>query len=297
MIFSLSHLLPGDAVAAMMAGEGDISEETMQAMRENLGLNDPFFIQYFHWLGNLCKGDMGVSLISFTPVRVIIMQKIGPTFLLMGISLLISIVIGVILGIVSAIKQYSVLDYVLSVFAFLGKSVPVFFVGMLFIYFLALKNAIFPTNGIRTIGISNSLKDLLMHLFLPALSLSILRISEFLRYTRASVLEVVNNDYIWTAKSKGLGYVRIMTKHILRNALIPIITLIGLNIPVLFNGAMIIEQVFQWPGLGMMFYNSIITRDYPLLMGMVFISSAIVLLSNLITDILYAVADPRIRYE
>jgi peptide/nickel transport system permease protein len=289
--------LPGDAVAAMMAGEGDISQETMETMRENLGLNDPFLVQYFRWLGNLCKGDMGVSMISFTPVREIIMQKIGPTFLLMGISLLLSIAIGVILGIVSAVKQYSILDYVLSVFAFLGKSVPVFFVGMLFIYFFALKNPVFPTNGIRTIGIENNTKDLLMHLFLPALSLSILRISEFLRYTRASVLEVIHNDFIWTAKSKGLGHTTIMTKHILRNALIPIITLIGLNIPVLFNGAMIIEQVFQWPGLGMMFYNSIITRDYPLLMGMVFISSTIVLMSNLVTDILYAVADPRIRYE
>lgn len=296
IIFTLSYLLPGDAVAAMMSGEGDVSAETIALMRTNLGLNDPFPIQYLHWLMNFLRGNLGVSLISFTSVTTIIATKIGPTLLLMGTSLILSIVIGVILGIISAYKQYSWLDYLLSVLGFLGRSVPVFFVGMLFIYLFALKIPVFPTNGMTTIG-GGGFSDLMRHMFLPALSLSILRIAEFQRYTRASMLEVMHNDFIWTAKSKGIPSRRVLIHHMLRNALIPIVTLIGLNIPVLFNGAMIIEQIFQWPGLGTTFYNAIIQRDYPLLMGLVLVSSIAVLVSNLITDLVYALIDPRIRYE
>ncbi|MHC1692562.1 MAG: ABC transporter permease [Sphaerochaetaceae bacterium] len=297
MIFALANLLPGDAVSAMMSGEGDINAASMDQMRENLGLNDTLVVQYVRWLFQLLRGDLGTSHLAFTPVAEMIAVRLGPTFLLMGTSLLISILIGVLLGIFSAMRQYSVFDYILTIFAFLGRSVPVFFVGMFLIYFLALVNPIFPTNGMVTIGASGGFKDVLWHMFLPALSLSILRIAEFCRYSRASMLEVLHSDYIWTARSKGIRESRVIVRHALRNALIPIITLIGLNIPVLFSGAMIIEQVFQWPGLGSAFNNAITQRDYPLLMGLCFISSVIVLASNLITDLMYAVVDPRIRYK
>ncbi|MCK9286997.1 MAG: ABC transporter permease [Sphaerochaetaceae bacterium] len=297
IIFSLAKLLPGDAVSAIMSGEGDINAESMRQMRENLGLNDTAFVQYIKWLFRLLTGDLGTSHITFTKVSEMIGVRLGPTILLMGTSLVVSILIGVTLGIISAMKQYSILDNILTVFAFLGRSVPVFFVGMFLIYYLALINPVFPTNGMVSIGANGGFKDVLWHMFLPALSLSVLRIAEFLRYSRASMLEVLNSDYVWTARSKGIKERNVIVKHALRNALIPIVTLIGLNIPVLFSGAMIIEQVFQWPGLGSAFNNAITQRDYPLLMGLCFISSIIVLLSNLVTDLAYAFVDPRIRYQ
>ena len=175
----------------------------------------------------------------------------------MGTALLLSIVIGVAFGVISAVKQYSVLDYVLTILGFLGRSVPVFFVGMLLIYFFCLKLRLFPVSGIATVGAKASLGDNLRHLALPLISLSILRIAEFLRYSRASMLEVLGADYVWTARSKGVKERRIIMTHAFRNALIPLITLIGLNIPVLFGGAIIIEQVFQWPGIGMLFISAV----------------------------------------
>ncbi|MDL2229460.1 ABC transporter permease [Treponema sp. OttesenSCG-928-L16] len=297
IIFILANLMPGDAVGAMMAGEAAVNQQAMEQMRENLGLNDSVPVRYFKWLFQLLQGNLGFSYITFESVSSMIAKRIGPTLLLMGTSLLISVVVGVILGIVSAIKQYSVLDYILTVFVFIGRSVPIFFVGMLLIYYLALLNPIFPVGGLTTIGGSGGAGDRIWHLFLPVLSLSVLRIAEFLRYSRASMLEVLHSDFMWTARSKGVRERRVIIMHALRNALIPIITLLGLNIPVLFSGAIVIEQVFQWPGLGTLYNSAVTQRDYPLLMGLCFISSVIVLLSNLITDLAYAAVDPRIRYQ
>ena len=235
-------------------------------------------------------------MVTYEPVMKMIGLRLGPTLLLMGVSLIFSIIIGVALGILSAIKQYSIGDYVLTVLSFVGRSVPIFFVGMFFIYVFALQKPLFPTGGMHRLG-DTSFTDLMHHLFLPALSLSVLRIAEFLRYSRASMLEVLHSDFMITARSKGIKERKIIKDHALRNALIPIITLIGINIPVLFSGAIMIEQVFQWPGLGTLFNTAVSQRDYSLLMGLSFFSSLIVLLSNLLTDIAYAVVDPRIRYE
>lgn len=297
IIFFLANLMPGDAAMAMFAsGDGSITAEAIEQQRENMGLNDPIIVRYFRWLGQLLQGNMGKSLITYQPVWEMIKLRIGPTLLLMGTSLVLSIIIGVFLGCFSAVKQYSVADYVLTVISFIGRSVPVFFVGMFFVYLLALKFPIFPTSGMHKMGKSD-FADLMRHLFLPCLSLSILRIAEFLRYSRASMLEVLHSDFMWTARSKGLYESRVLGKHALRNALIPIITLIGINIPVLFSGAIMIEQVFQWPGLGTLFNSAVTQRDLPLLMGLCFFSSIVVMVSNLLTDIAYAVVDPRIRYE
>ena len=296
IIFFLANLMPGDAAMAMFASGDSVSLEAIEQMRENMGLNDPVPVRYLRWLMQLLRGDLGTSMITHEPVTKMIALRIGPTLLLMGTSLVISIILGVLLGIFSAVRQYSVMDYVLTVLSFIGRSVPIFFVGMLLVYFLALQHPYFPTGGMHKLG-NNSMKDLLWHLFLPALSLSILRIAEFLRYTRASMLEVLHSDFMWTARSKGIKESKVIKDHALRNALIPIITLIGINIPVLFAGAIMIEQVFQWPGLGILFNNAIIQRDYSLLMGLCFFSAVIVLVTNLITDIAYALVDPRIRYE
>lgn len=297
VVFVLANLMPGNAAAIMFAsGDGSITAEAIAQMEENLGLTDPLPVRYGRWLMKLLRGDLGVSMMTYEPVTAMIKLRLGPTLLLMGTSLVISIVIGVLLGIISAKKQYSVLDNLLTFFSFIGRSVPIFFVGMLLVYFFALKNPIFPTGGMRKMGRSDFM-DLLMHLVLPVLSLSVLRIAEFMRYSRASMLEVLHSDFMWTARSKGIKESRVVVAHALRNALIPIITQIGINIPVLFCGAIMIEQVFQWPGLGTLFNLAVIQRDHTLLMGLCLFSSIIVLISNLLTDIAYAWADPRIRYE
>jgi len=297
IIFILANLMPGDAVGAMLSAEGPVSEQVMSQLRENLGLDESVFIRFCRWFWQLVQGNLGTSYVTNEKVAVMILQRIGPTLILMGTSLLISVIVGVVFGIVSAMKQYSVLDSILTLFVFIGRSVPIFFVGMLLVYVFALLNPLLPTGGYSSIGGPTGFWDSLKHLVLPVVSLSILRIAEFLRYSRASMLEVLHSDYIWTARSKGLKERRVIIHHALRNALIPIITLLGLNIPVLFSGAIIIEQVFQWPGLGTLFNTAVTQRDYPLLMGLCFISSVIVLVSNLITDIAYTAVDPRIRYE
>jgi len=297
VVFILANLMPGNAAAIIFAsGDGSITAEAIAQMEENMGLNDSLIVRYGRWLGRLLRGDLGISMMTYEPVSAMIKLRFGPTLLLMGTSLIISIVVGVFLGIVSATKQYSVLDNILTVISFIGRSVPIFFVGMLLVYFLALRNPIFPTGGMHKMG-KNDFIDLIWHLFLPVLSLSVLRIAEFMRYSRASMLEVLHSDFMWTARSKGLKERRIIVVHALRNALIPIITQIGVNIPVLFCGAIMIEQVFQWPGLGTLFNLAVIQRDHSLLMGLSLFSSIIVLISNLLTDIAYAWADPRIRYE
>lgn len=297
IVFILASLMPGDAAMAMFgSGDGSMTAEMIEQQRENMGLTGSVLARYFRWLGKLLKGDMGVSMVSFEPVWQMIKLRIGPTLLLMGTSLILSIIIGVILGCFSAVKQYSAADYILTVISFIGRSVPIFFLGLFLVYIFALKLSLFPTSGMHTMGYSD-FGDLMKHLFLPCLSLSILRIAEFLRYSRASMLEVLHSDFIWTARSKGIKEFRVLRMHALRNALIPIITLIGINIPVLFSGAIMIEQVFQWPGLGMLFNTAVNQRDQSLLMGLCLFSSVIVLLSNLLTDIAYAAVDPRIRYE
>jgi peptide/nickel transport system permease protein len=297
IIFLLANLMPGDAVGAMFAGDAGMDKQVLEQMRATLGLNDPVPIRYIKWLGQLLRGNLGHSYITFESVSSMIALRIGPTLLLMGTSLILSAVLGVILGIVSALKQYSIFDYIMTVLVFIGRSVPVFFVGMLFIYSLALVFPIFPVGGYSTIGGSGGIGERIMHLALPALSLGVLRMAEFLRYSRASMLEVLHGDFLWTARSKGIKEKRVIIRHALCNALIPIISLLGLNIPVLFSGAIVIEQVFQWPGLGTLFNTAITQRDYPLLMGLCFISSIIVFLSNLLTDLAYAAVDPRIRYK
>jgi peptide/nickel transport system permease protein len=297
IVFGLASLMPGDAAMAMFAsGDGSITAEAIEQQRENMGLSGPIYVRYFRWIKQLLHGDMGTSLITYQPVWEMIKLRIGPTLLLMGTSLVLSIIIGVILGCFSAVKQYSFADYVLTVLSFIGRSVPIFFLGMFLVYLFALKYPIFPTSGMHKMG-HKDFADLMKHLFLPCLSLSVLRIAEFLRYSRASMLEVLHSDFMWTARSKGIKEFAVLRKHALRNALIPIITLIGINIPVLFSGAIMIEQVFQWPGLGTLFNTAVVQRDQPLLMGLCLFSSVIVLVSNLLTDIAYAAVDPRIRYE
>lgn len=295
-IFLLVNIMPGDPILAIMTGETRMSEEQIERARERLGLNQPLPVRYVRWLGEILRGNFGSSFITGRPVLEVLLRRIPPTLELMGVSLLFSIVVGMALGILSALRQYSVLDYILTVLGFAGVSVPVFFTGMLLIYVFAIKLHWLPTSGIATPGEPFSLVDNLRHLLMPALAIGLLRTAVFMRYTRASMLEKLQLDFVRTARAKGLSE-WVVVVHTLRNALIPIITVIGLNLPVLIGGAVIIETLFQWPGMGLTYITAVNQRDYPMIMGFVLLTSIFVLLSNLLTDICYAFADPRVAYE
>lgn len=297
VVFLLASLMPGDAVLAMISTDTPLSEEMIKMRQGELGLDLPLPVQYFRWMGNLLHGNMGYSFVSAESVTEMIGLRIPATLELMGISLLISIFLGLILGTISAFRQYSWMDYSFTVFGFIGISIPDFFLGMVLVFIFALKLKWFPTSGFITAGQSFSLGDNLRHVFLPALALALVRTAVFMRYTRASILEVLGNDYVRTARAKGLKQSVITLRHVMRNALIPVITIIGINLGVLFAGSVIIETIFQWPGIGMMFINAVTGRDSPVIMGYVLLTSTIVLIANLLTDLTYSLVDPRIRYE
>ena len=295
IIFLLANLMPGDPVLAVMTGEAQLSEAQLEAARERLGLDAPLPVRYLRWLGEVARGNLGDSYITGRPVLDTLLGRIPATLELMGVSLLFSVLIGMALGILSAVKQYSFLDYLLTVLGFAGVSVPVFFTGMLLIYVFALKLQWLPTSGMTTPGEPFSLGDNLRHLLMPALAIGLLRTAVFMRYTRGSMLEVLQSDFVRTARSKGLSE-RTVTVHALRNALIPVVTIIGLNLPVLIGGAVIIETLFQWPGMGLAYITAVNQRDYTMIMGFVLFTSVFVLFSNLLTDVTYALVDPRVTY-
>jgi len=297
IIFLLASLMPGDAVTAMTSIDTPLSDELMKIRRGQLGLDQPLPVQYARWLGQLLRGNMGHSYISGERISWMIFNRIPASLELMGVSLLFSILIGIILGVLSALKRYSCIDYTLTILGFVGLSMPVFFLGMVFIYVFALRMDLFPTSGMVTLGEPFSLADNLRHLFLPALSLGLFRTAVFMRYTRSSMLEVLKEDYIRTARAKGLREPAIIVRHILRNAMIPIVTIIGMTLPVLLAGAVIVETMFQWPGTGLLYITAITQRDSPVIVGLTLVIAAMVLLSNLLTDMVYAVIDPRIRYD
>ncbi len=297
IVFFFASMMPGDAVQAMISQETPMAEDLIKLRRGQLGLDQPLYVQYARWLGNLVQGNLGYSFQTGEPVAKMIGDRMPATLRLMGTALLIAIVLGVALGVISALRQYSALDYSLTLAGFSGISIPDFFLGMVLVYIFALQLGWLPTGGINTRGEPNTFSDSLRHLILPAFALAIVRTATFMRYTRSSVLEVKNNDYVRTAQAKGVRDWVVTSRHILRNALIPIITVIGISLPLLFGGSVIIETIFQWPGIGLMFMNAITGRDSPVIMGYVLFSAVFVLVANLLTDLMYSWADPRIRYE
>lgn len=274
-----------------------ISQAAVAAKEIALGLDKPFYVQYFVWLKQLLHGNMGYSLKSYQAVSEMIASHLGPTLLLMGVSLLVSLLMAVPAGIFSAIKQYSAGDYTVVTLSFLGSSVPGFFLSLLLIYLFTVKLGWLPSSGMTTLGTAGGAADVAKHMVMPVLVLSTSMAGTNIRYIRSAMLEILQQDYLRTAKAKGIGKFLVINKHALRNALIPIITVIGMEIPVLFGGQVIIEQVFSWPGLGLMTMSAITNRDYPVIMGVCLLSAIVVLAANLITDILYALADPTIQLK
>ena len=275
-----------------------VSEAAVEAKKIALRLDKPFYIQYFVWLGQLLHGNMGYSIKSYQPVSEMISSHLGPTLLLMGVSLLVSLLMAVPAGIYSAIHQYTKGDYAVVTFSFLGSSVPGFFLSLLLIYIFTVKLGWLPSSGMTTLGMGGGgFLDVLKHMIMPVIVLSTSMAGSNIRYIRSAVLEILQQDYLRTARAKGIGHFKVINKHALRNALVPIVTVIGIEIPVLFGGAVIIEQVFSWPGLGLMTMSAITSRDYPVIMGVCLLSAVVVLAANLITDILYALVDPTIQLD
>lgn len=297
--FVFTELMPGDFVDALVPPTAIVAytPAQLQAMRENYGLNKPAYERYFIWLRELARGNLGHSLISGAPVRDEILERLPATLQLTATSLLFGIIVGTILGIIAAVKQYTWVDQLLTILGFFWISTPGFVFAIGGIYLLSLKLPLFPTSGITNYGESASFLSRIHHMILPAAVLGLGSVASFMRYTRGSMLDVIRQDYITVARAKGLGEKAILLTHALRNALIPMITIIGLDIPYLIGGTVIIEFIFAWPGMGTYSLGAISARDYPVIMGVNFIIALVVLLSNLLTDIAYAFVDPRIRYE
>ena len=272
-----------------------ISDAALQAKEIAAGLDKPLIVQYFVWLWQLLQGNLVYSMKSYEPVSAMIGSHIGPTLLLMGASLALSLLIAVPAGIYSAVKQYSKGDYAVVTASFIGSSIPSFFLALILIYIFTVKLGILPSGGMNTLGMDGSVADTIRHMVLPVTVLAVSLAGSNIRYIRSSFLEILQQDYLRTARAKGIGYKRVIWKHAMRNALLPIVTVIGMQIPMLFGGAVIIEQVFSWPGLGLMTMTAIMGRDYPVIMGVCLLSAVVVLVSNLITDILYALVDPTIQ--
>lgn len=296
--FLMINLAPGDPVTAMIDPNemARMSEAEIQARREALGLNKPLYIRYGLWVKEVLTGNLGYSIIKAQPVGEMLTDGIKNTIALMALSLLITTLIGILFGVLSAIWPYSWLDYFLTTLAFIGVAMPSFFFALILILVGALKLGWFPTSGLVTPGMPPSLLDRLSHMVLPLLALSVGGAAAILRYTRASMLEVLHEEYVTTARAKGLKAQTILLRHALVNTLLPIITVLGLQIPHLFGGAVIMETIFNIPGMGSIMVEAMNTRDYPLLMGGVLLSGLLIVGSNLLADLTYAVADPRIRY-
>lgn len=292
--FLIVNLAPGDAADLYVTP--DATPEQIALTRERLGLNDPLFIQYGKWLWNTLQGNLGFSFNTRTSVLGLLSERIGPTMQLMFFTLLLAYVIAIPLGIYCAKHKNSWIDNMVTTASFAGVSVPNFFLGLGVIYIFALQLGWLPTGGRETLGGNDTLLERISYYILPVTVLATSYSANMTRYVRSAMIQVYEENYMRTAVSKGLEDSKVTYKHGLRNALIPIITVIGSDIPRLIGGAVVTEQVFRWPGIGQLMMSSISARDYPVIMAINLLSALAVLFSNLIVDVLYAYVDPRIRY-
>ncbi|MVB10015.1 Glutathione transport system permease protein GsiC [Caprobacter fermentans] len=293
--FLIVNMAPGNPVDMMVSP--NVTGAALELKKAALGLNQPLYVQYWHWLVNILQLNFGYSMTTYQPVGDMLAQRIGPTMLLMGLSLIVGLLIAVPLGIVSATHQNSTLDYVATGGAFFGVSIPNFFLGLGLIYIFAVRLKVLPSSGMFTLGGNNGIADTAAHLVLPVIVLAVQIAGQDIRYVRSGMLEILGQDYLRTARAKGLKESVVINRHALRNALITIITVIGMQIPLLFGGAVITEQIFAWPGIGQLTIDSISGRDYPTLMAINLIAAVMVLAANLLTDIMYSVVDPRVKYN
>lgn len=299
VIFALINLAPGDPYTSMI--DPNISGDDKRVMLESIGYYDPLPVKYLKWVGRAVRGDLGYSIRYKEPVTQVISRNLGNTLILSISALILSVVLAVPLGVISATRKNTFFDNLITVFSFVGLSIPVFFFGMLMIKFLAFDLNLFPISGMAGIGQEltpiQALLDLIHHMVLPVTVLAMVNMAQLMRYTRSSMLEVIMQDYIRTARAKGLKERVVIYKHALKNALIPVVTVVCISIGYLLSGALLTETVFSWPGMGTLVYQSILNRDYPLVTASTLVISLFILLSNLLADIFYAVIDPRIKFD
>lgn len=296
LVFVLLRLTPGDPIDAYIDPSTPLSPAAMADLRDRLGLDQPLPVQYIGWLQQALHGNFGYSIKRLDqPVLTLVLSRIGPTLLLMGSALIMAIVAGIAAGVIGAVRRNSVTDVSLSVLALAGISSPAFLSALLGLYIFAVRLGWLPSGGMLTPGEDFSLGDLLRHLILPSALLAVAQAALIMRYMRASLLEVLNQDYVRTARAKGVVEFWVIVKHALRNALLPVVTVIGSTIGLAIGGAIFIESVFNWPGMGLLLVDAVTTRDYPVIMGATLVIGACVIVVNLLTDIAYAVVDPRIK--
>lgn len=298
LIFLVLALAPGDPLSAF-ATDPSMSEEVRQNIRRALGLDAPMHVRYVKWLWAFINGDMGYSFTSRSPVSGLLGQRLATTLAVVGVAYLISVALALPIGLLAAIRPYSIFDQITTTLAFIGFSLPTFFTGLLFIIVFSVRLRWFPFIYNSTLEITDwaSFLAQIRQSVLPIAVLALFQTATLMRYTRAAVLDNIHRDYVRTARAKGLHEGVVINRHILRNALIPIITLIALGVPNVFTGALITEQVFRVPGIGALLINSIQGSDTPVVMAITFIYAILIVSFNLVADLLYGVLDPRVRYE
>jgi peptide/nickel transport system permease protein len=296
IMFALIQSAPGGPEAMFLETGRFINPQLIESYRHRLGLDQPIYIQYFKWLGAALTGDFGYSFSDVRPVGEMIAERLPATLELMLTAFILAALIAIPLGIFSAVRQHSLLDYIGTTFSFLGIAMPVFWFGLILQLVFSVKLGWLPTSGRETVG-ETSFMDQVQHLILPGIVLSLVYIAGWSRYMRSSLLTILRREFMLTARSKGLKERDIIWIHGLKNALIPVVSVMALDLAGLFSGAVITETVFSWPGIGRLFIQSTFSRDYPLMMGILMMGSFMVVFFNLIADLVYAWLDPRITYS
>ena len=306
IVYGLLQLSPGGPTSMYMRRGTGLSAEDLARMEESLGLNDPFYVQYGRWLGKIVQGDFGMATTTSRPVIDEILERLPNTLYLMAFAWGITLLIAIPIGIFSAVRQYSIFDHFVTALTFIGQSIPSFFLGLilLLIFYMRLDNPfsggpLLPSGGVKTIGADLTgfamLRDRAVHLILPVTMLAATWIAWYSRFLRASMLETIHLDYIRTGRAKGLKERTVILRHAFRNAAIPLITLMALDVPLLFSGALFAEVIFSWPGMGRLFFQAAERRDYGLLMAIIMITSFLIIVANILADIAYRLLDPRIK--
>jgi peptide/nickel transport system permease protein len=302
-VFALLQAAPGGPTGAYMR-RGNMNPADLAALEQQLGLNDPLPVQYGKWLGLVLQGDLGMAVTTKRPVSVEILDRLPNTLTLMAVAWVVTLLIAIPIGILSAVKQYSKFDHFVTTFTFVGQSIPIFWFGLILmlVFYMKLENPftgdpLLPAGGVATMGAPFSWSDRIQHLILPVTMLAAGWIAWYSRFLRASMLETIHQDYVRTARAKGLSERLVILRHGFRNAAIPLVTLMALDVPFLFTGALFTEVIFAWPGMGRLFYAAAERRDYGLLMAIIMITSALIILANILADMLYALLDPRIRLK
>ena len=300
--FTIMHLAPGDPV--LLLSERNATPEELARIRALYGLDEPIHVQYVKWLGHVLKGDFGRSFVDGRPVMDHILERLPYTLYLNFIVMIIIYLVAIPVGVISALRQYSKFDHAVTFLTFLGQALPSFWFALLLIYAVGIKSNWLPIAGVATIGVNvktsglwATILDRAKYLILPVTVVSLGSMAGIARYMRSSMLEVIRQDYVRTARAKGLPEKVVIIKHALRNALLPIVTLLGFELPALFSGTAIIETIFSWPGLGLLSMRAIFQRDYQIVMAMNMIGATLMVLGNFLADILYVIVDPRIKYS